>query len=124
VSLLYVLSLQCCDILAKDIAITPNCLHKSLPSSSREDLQPSARKNLQPPLLPRHSLKESMVQCKTYSKELRPLPGRRPWDVWDKRSLRKQRRENAAMRCSKDTGYSRGPKIFKELEKLKSRSHS
>ena len=43
------------------------------------------------------------------------------WDSWERRSLQAQRQEHICQEGSYDKGsYSRGPKILKTMEKLKS----
>jgi hypothetical protein len=63
-------------------------------------------------------------QCMTPG-ELKQLhSNRRPWDAWEKRSLKRQVRENMCQRSSKSNGNSRGPEIMKALETLRTRSYS
>ena len=46
------------------------------------------------------------------------------WDSWERRSMQAQRQEFICQEGSYDKGsYSRGPKILKAMEKLKSISH-
>ena len=62
--------------------------------------------------------------CKTHGECMPRNSDDRAWDAWERRALRKERRELAIDRGSTYTRYSRGPEILKAVEKLRSRSHS
>ena len=61
-------------------------------------------------------------ESKTDGEETRNHSSPRPWDAWERRSLRKQIKEGVCQRSSRSNGYSQGPEILKALESLKSRS--
>jgi len=61
-------------------------------------------------------------QCQTHTREPRLEGGHRPWDAWEEKSLKKQRRKSMCQSSASSGGYSRGPELFRTLEKLKNRS--
>ena len=48
----------------------------------------------------------------------------RPCDAREQKSLKKQMQQMMCQTSGNSSGYSRGPEIFKALEKLRSKSHS
>jgi hypothetical protein len=86
---------------------------------ARVDVPPRA------PLRTRHpSLNEGLRETQSHDGLLPRRSSAPVWDAWEQRMLQQQRREIAQQRCSKWTGYTRGPAILKALAELKSRSHS
>lgn len=95
-------------------AIPGNHLKQIPPSSSNFEEGRTVSKVLVPPL----------PRCKTHDGLAQLHSIRRPWDAWERRSLKKQVRDAVCRTTSNSSGYSRGPEFLKALEKLKSRSHS
>lgn len=81
-------------------------------------------KGVLPPRPHKHSLAVAHRKCKTHVGQPRSLLDRRPWDAWERRSLKRQLRDTVGERSSGYTAYSRGPELLKAMEMLKSRSHS
>jgi hypothetical protein len=97
------------------------------PTLPRVDVPPRA------PLRTRHpSLNEGLRQTQSHDGLLPRKSSAPVRDTWEQRMLAQQRRENAQQRCSKWTGYTRGPQMMKAvaelklkaIAELKSRSHS
>ncbi len=118
------LFLQEIDVLAKGIVINPNGLWKTQPLNSNDDAPATTSLVVQPPLPRRHSLGVARHQCKTHEGQARPHLSRRPWDAWERRSLKKQVRDIVGQNSTCSSRYSQGSEILKAIQKLKSRSHS
>lgn len=107
----------------KSIATDCNGLPEVTPTNL--DYKNNRKKSAILPALHQHgSLGVVGRQCKTYDGQQRLYPSRRPWDAWEKRSLKKQERDTICQQSSSSNGYTRGPEILNALEKLLSRSYS
>ena len=112
-------------VLAKSIAICSRDSRDLAPPTCSYHEQSTTSNVLR--RIVRQSNSLGVLRRQSKSHEVNRIPihsGRRPWDAWEEKSLKKQCREFASQGCVKFTGYSRRPEILAAIEKLKSKTHS